>query len=266
MLSMKLRMVPASRGLGWVREGLRLSLKQPSGFLGLMGPVAILFVLGMTLPLFGPLMAVAAPGIWMAFMLASRRALAGERITPGLLIEPYRDPSARRRWLQLGGAYALALILVSVLFGMLVDVEALARTAETAEQGEAAALDLSAVKSSMLWLVALFVPVSLLFWHTPALLHWGKLPVAKAVFFSAVACWRNIGAFIVYGAAWLVVMLGVGAIIQLVSALMPVPVLGGVLATLGGLWVASALYASLYFTVVDCFESGRDNAGPSDAA
>ena len=34
--------------------------------------------------------------------------------------------------------------------------------------------------------------------------------------------------------------------------------LGNVLAIAGGMWVASAFYASLYFTVVDCFESPAD--------
>lgn len=262
-MSMKLRVVPARRGLGWVKEGLRLTLRQPSGFLGLMGPVVILFVLAMTVPVLGPLMAMAAPGIWMAFMLASRRALAGERITPSLLIEPYRQVSTRRRWMQLGGTYALVLILLSALLGMLVDAEGLADAAQSAQSSrtaaegqEAAPVDFTVVKSVLLWMTALFVPVSLVFWHTPALLHWGQMPVGKAVFFSAVASWRNLGAFAVYGVSWVVVMLGIGSAIQLVVALIPVPVVGGILATLGGLWLASALYASLYFTVVDCFESG----------
>ena len=78
-----------------------------------------------------------------------------------------------------------------------------------------------------------------------------------------MACWRNLGAFAVYGLCWFGVMLGLGLFDRFILSQIPVPLLGNVLAIAGGMWVASAFYASLYFTVVDCFESPAD-VSPTD--
>lgn len=80
--------------------------------------------------------------------------------------------------------------------------------------------------------------------------------------FSIVACWRNLGAFAVYGLGWFVVVLALGLLDRFLLSQLPVPMLGNILAISAGLWVASAFYASLYFTVVDCFESSADTGTP----
>ena len=46
-----------------------------------------------------------------------------------------------------------------------------------------------------------------------------------------------------------------GLIIRALAALIPIPAVTEVLAVILGMWVAGAFYASLYFTVVDCFEA-----------
>ena len=51
-------------------------------------------------------------------------------------------------------------------------------------------------------------PLILLFWHAPALVHWHGVSPVKSLFFSAVACFRNFGALLVYGLAWLAVFIG----------------------------------------------------------
>ena len=86
--------------------------------------------------------------------------------------------------------------------------------------------------------------------------------MSKALFFSIVACWRNLGAFAVYGLGWFVVVLALGLLDRFLLSQLPVPMLGNILAISAGLWVASAFYASLYFTVVDCFESSADTGTP----
>jgi hypothetical protein len=85
---------------------------------------------------------------------------------------------------------------------------------------------------------------------------------AKAVFFSMVACLRNLGAFTVYGLAWSVVftlsamtVISALAVVGLISAaqLMMVPL---------ALTMASMLFTSIYFTFCDSF----DLTDPTDAA
>jgi hypothetical protein len=252
---MKLKVVPASQGFAWMKSGVQLCLKQPLGFVSLLGLLITGAMVLMALPLIGPLLVVTAmPVVWMAFMLASRRVLQGQRITPNLLIEPLKDPVQRRQWLRLGGLYAGATLIVMVVAGLLgPDMADLAKAIEAAEKSESVLNDPTVI-TSMLWRMGLTVPMSLLFWHTPALLFWGRIPPVKALFFSAVASWRNLGAFAVYGVSWIGALLLVGVPLQLLAAVVPEPLIVNMVAVAAGLWVAAAFYASLYFSVVECFE------------
>lgn len=253
---MKLRVVPASQGLQWVKNGIAVCARQPWGFLSLLGLVVTSTILLSALPLIGAVVIIGAmPMIWMAFMLASRRVLSDKRITPLLIGELLKTSEARKRWLKLGGIYAVALFLV-VALGLILGpgpsafVDALEATKPTESP-----LDNAVVLKSMLLWAALALPVSLAFWHTPALVYWGRVPVGKALFFSAVASWRNLPAFAVYGACWVALQVAVGAVIQVLTLVIPSPTLMTVTAVMASMWVLSAFYASLYFSVVDCFES-----------
>jgi hypothetical protein len=253
---MKLRVVPASQGLQWVKNGIAVCARQPWGFLSLLGLVVTGTILLSALPLIGAVVIVGAmPMVWMAFMLASRRVLSDKRITPLLIGELLKTAEARKRWLKLGGIYAVALFLV-VALGLILGpgpsafVEALEKTQPTESP-----LDNAVVLKSMLVWAALALPVSLVFWHTPALVYWGRVPVGKALFFSAVASWRNLPAFAVYGGCWVALQVAVGAVVQVLTLVIPSPTLMTVTAVMASMWVLSAFYASLYFSVVDCFES-----------
>lgn len=265
---MKLRIVPASQGLAWARQGLQTCVRQPLGFIGLVGMVMAGALLLAGVPLVGPLLVVTLmPLAWMGFMLATRRVVVGERLSPGVLIEAVRAPdSPRAAYAQLGAAYLVATVLVMVLAQLLgPGAQALADAMETADDASQVFAN-PEVMADMAWRMGLTLPVSLLFWHTPALLLWARLPVGKALFFSAVASWRNLGAFVVYGAVWLGAMAALAVLSQLVHAALPVPALSNILTFMGVLWLVGSFYASLYFSVVDCFESPQDMPGTSDTA
>jgi hypothetical protein len=270
---MKLRIMPARMGLTWMGNGLRACIRQPLGFVGLWGLVmcaAILTnqILGMLgLALLGPLlMILVMPLIWMGFMLASRRVLADQRVTPGVLIEPLKDKTTDMRWVwaKLGGAYLLAILLVLILVELLGPGADALSAAINGAKDEAELLSNPDFQAAILWLGVLLMPVSLVFWHTPALVYWGKLPVAKAVFFSTVASWRNLGAFMLFGIGWSGVALALAAINGLLLAVVSEPLLVHVLTTMGAMWMTAAFYASLYFTVIDCFEPDADGLTPSN--
>lgn len=253
---MKLKLVKASQGFVWLRQGLWACRRQPLSFIGLLGLVASAALLFMGLPIVGPLLLVGGmPLMWLGFMLATRRVLHGERVTPAVLIEPFKGAQAPRRALwQLAGSYVLATLLIMQIAEWLgPGSDVLAEAFQNADSvGEL--INNPLIQQDMLWRMLLTLPVSLVFWHTPALVLWARLPVSKALFFSAVACWRNLGAFAVYGLGWFGIVVALGLLDRLVLTLIPVPFLSNVLAITAGMWVAAAFYASLYFTVVDCFE------------
>lgn len=263
---MKLRLVPASQGLHWVRQGLRITRMQPLGFIGLLGMVLASALLLAGLPVVGPLIVVAAmPTIWMGFMLATRRVILGERAMPSVLIEALRGPEApRAALLQLGGAYVLATLAVMTLAQWLGPGSDALGEAMDASKDAGEVLSDPLVLQDMLWRMGLSLPVSLLFWHTPALVLWGRLSVGKALFFSAVASWRNLGAFTVYGLGWAGILLALGLLDRLIHSVLGVPALTNMLAVVIGMAVAAAFYASLYFTVVDCFEAPKQPGSDDD--
>src|SRR5690606_3197117 len=48
----------------------------------------------------------------------------------------------------------------------------------------------------------LYVLISALFWHAPALTGWHGIKLVQALFYSMVACWRNKWPFLLYGLSW----------------------------------------------------------------
>jgi hypothetical protein len=255
---MKLRIVPASQGLVWLRNGLLTCWQQSIGFLGLMGLVtSAAMLLSFAVPVLGALVVMGAtPTIWMGFMLASRRVIGGQRVTPGVLIEPVRGPHApKKEWLKLGATYVAALIVVMQLGDLLIpDSDALREALDNAKDMK----DLIGnpeFQVNVLGRWALTLPISLLFLHTPALVMWGRIPVAKALFFSAVASWRNLTAFAVYALGWFGVAIFMALVISTITVVIPVPAIAEILTVMLSMWTTGAFFASLYFTVVDCFEA-----------
>lgn len=254
---MKLRLVPALQGWRWVQQGLLTAKAQPVAFLALVGLVTSGMLLLAILPGLGALLVLGLmPAVWMSFMLATHMATKGQRITPAVLLDPWRMPDApKQEWVKLGAAYMAAMLLTMQLADLLgPGSEALQLAQEQAKELSDLVQD-PTVQADALWRWGLTLPVSLLFWHTPALVLWGRIPVSKAIFFSAIASWRNLTAFVVYALSWAAVALVVAMVIRAIAMLVPVAMLVEVLVVMIGMWTASAFYASLYFTVVDCFEA-----------
>jgi hypothetical protein len=99
----------------------------------------------------------------------------------------------------------------------------------------------------------LYVPLSMLFWHAPALVFWYGLPAGKSLFYSAVACWRNLKAFGVYMLVWMGIFTTSGVLALLLGSLLGDPQLTTAIFMPMALMVAAMFFASMLFTVRDCF-------------
>jgi hypothetical protein len=199
-------------------------------------------------------------------MVASAEAMQGRFPTPDVLLVAFRTGKERlRHMLQLGALYAVGFLLVIGL-SALVDGGQFALVylgrAELTED----IVQSSSFQAAMWLSMVLYLPLSLLFWHAPGLVHWHGVPPVKSLFFSLVACVRNMGAFVVYGLGWL----GVFALGGLVTSLLA-GLLGGSLGAISGIMVglamvmATMLFGSIVFTFRDCFEPpGRSAERPDD--
>ncbi|MFY3385608.1 BPSS1780 family membrane protein [Paracidovorax sp. MALMAid1276] len=256
---MKLHIVPARTGMSWVKLGIRAFWRQPMALAALFFMTMASMSLATMVPLVGPAIALALlPSATLAMMVAAAEATQGRFPTPAVLLVAFRTGRQRLRdMLVLGALYAAGFLGVMGL-SALIDGGQFAQvylggaklTPEVAQD--------AAFQSAMWLSLVLYLPLSLLFWHAPGLVHWHGVPPVKALFFSIVACARNFGAFLVYGLGWMGVFLLGGMAIATVSALLTVAGLGGSAA--GGIMVGAALmmaamfFTSVVFTFRDCFE------------
>ena len=97
------------------------------------------------------------------------------------------------------------------------------------------------------------MPLSLLFWHAPALVHWHGIPPLKALFFSFVACFRNLGAYLVFGLIWFSIFMSV--IVITISAVTVVASAESAASAVmpAAMLVMALFFTSLYFTFADSF-------------
>ncbi|MCW7536366.1 BPSS1780 family membrane protein [Aquabacterium sp. A7-Y] len=254
---MKLRLVRARRGTLWVQQAFRVFFRQPLAFTALLFIALFAAFLLLVLPLVGPLaLLTLLPAGTLGFMIATHQAENGERFPmPGVFIAPFRVSRANAKALiQLGVAYALAsLFLMLVLQWLEGDSTALQQAMERGQVGGEVLAD-PAFQRSLLLRALLALPLSLMFWHAPALVHWGGVSAVKSVFFSVVACWRNKGAFVVYAITWAGVLALFGLLSSLVFSLLSAPQLVPLAAYPAALMFMTVFYISLYFTFRDCFE------------
>lgn len=261
-------------GATWVSRAFALFLKKPLAFSALFALFLFAALLLLLLPYVGPvLLLMALPLLGLGFMIASQSALAGGPVHVGQLLEPLRRgdevaAARRKQLLTLLGLYALATALVMLASDAL-DGGAferlqmlLASSRNEANQKEIdALLGDDGLQQGLLLRLGGTALLSVPFWHAPALVWWQGQGVAQALFSSTLACWRNRGAFLVYGLAWTVTIVLFGLVAGGVFALLGAPQLVTLAAIPAGLMFSTAFYVSLLFTYQGCFGDG-DAATP----
>lgn len=259
---LKLRTPGAAQGLQWVGEGLRLWRRQPLVLTGLFLMMLMALTLLAALPIAGStLAAVLMPSCSVGMMCCAQAVQQGRWPSPKLLVAAWRRSQQHARaMLTLGLLHAAAMLALAVL-GLWLDDGALAQllaahdgriTPEFMKEPGLPAAMHSALRRMAL-MAAAYLPVAVLFWHAPALVHWHNTPPAKALFFSATAVLRNAGAYLAFAFGWVGVFMLAGFVLALLMAL---PGLGGVIATLTmpvSVCLTAAFAASIWPTFLGSF-------------
>ncbi|MEO8155307.1 MAG: BPSS1780 family membrane protein [Rhizobacter sp.] len=258
---MKLQLVPANRGALWARQGFGAFIARPMAFMGLFGILLLGVLLAQLLPWVGPtLFWMSLPLITLAFMLATQQVLQGRFPTPRVFLTPLRgNPVQARAIWQLGALYAVAMLVIEAVYslidgGRFAALQIMMASSQATPETMAPLLSDTRLLLSLLWLTSAVSLLSLPFWHAPALVHWGGQSVAKSLFFSAVACWRNKGAFAVYAFTAFGAVMVFAIISSLLFALVGQPNLAAAAMLPAVLIFTAVFYASLFFTFADCFE------------
>ncbi|MDR2992120.1 MAG: hypothetical protein LBU72_09455, partial [Burkholderiaceae bacterium] len=197
----------------------------------------------------------------------ARAADGGQTPLPAILFIAFRQGAARARaMLALGLLYAAA-IMVVIGISALIDggrfLSLAAGSADIATPEQLNALAGNLRFSIAMWVtLLLYTPVSLAFWHAPALVHWHGIPPLKSLFFSCVAVLKNTRPFLLYGLLWLGLSIGAaGALMSLALLVGNVTILAlGALPL--SLFLGATFFTSVWFTFRDSFAA--DQPPPDD--
>ena len=252
---MNLQIVPAKQGLLWVKQGIRTFWRQPLAFTGLFFLfMAWVSVLSMV-PFIGAALALLVlPAATLGLMVATEQAASGKFPMPTVMLVAFRAGQQRlKAMLLLGVLYALSFLAVMAI-SALVDGGGFAKVYLANAPITPEVVNDADFQAAMWLTTILYVPLSMLFWHAPALVHWHGVPPLKSLFFSAIACWRNFGAFAVYLLAWAGVFVAGAMLILLISSALGGNDLSAAVLMPGALLMAAMFFTSVYFSVKDCFE------------
>jgi hypothetical protein len=257
---MKLHIVPARTGITWVKLGFKTFLQQPLAMSGLFFMFMALLSIASLLPLIGAAVALALlPAATLGLMAATQEATKGKFPMPSILISAFRAGQQRLKdMLVLGALYAAGFLAIMAVVSLI-------------DGGQFAKLYLVGGKITeelvmqkdfqiAMWVTLIFyLPLSLAFWHAPALVHWYGMSPVKSLFFSFMACYKNFGAFTVYGFAWVGIFMLTRLAVTVLAALLGSPAFAGVAMFPIALIIFAMFFTSIYFTFRDSFEETADS-------
>ena len=249
---MKLNVVEARTGSKWVRQGIRVFWKQPIAMSGLFFLFMAIMSLSALLPIVGSFIALTLlPAATLGLMAASREVDLGKFPMPTILAIAFRASQERKRDMAiLGLLYALGFVGVMGI-SALMDGGGFAKLYLVGGKLDAETIMDPNFQNAMWLSLLLYMPLSMVFWHAPALVHWHGVPALKSLFFSTVACLRNWRAFLVFGLMWTVVFMSTALILSLVSGLMVDGELVSMTLLPAMLMLAAMFFCSVYFSFRD---------------
>lgn len=260
---MKLNIVPARTGLLWVKLGFKTFLQQPLAMSGLFFMFMAVLSIATLVPFIGAALALGLlPAATLGLMAATQEATKGKFPMPSILISAFRAGQQRlRAILVLGALYAVGFLILMGISALI-------------DGGQFAKLYLVGGKISQdmvtqdnfqlaMWVtMLLYIPLSLLFWHAPALVHWHGVPPVKSLFFSLMACYKNWAALAVYGLAWAAIFVMAMVLLTLVAVLLGNPNIAVTALFPVALVVMAMFFTSIYFTFRDSFTETEPSPPP----
>jgi hypothetical protein len=258
---MKLNIVPARTGITWVKLGVKTFLQQPLAMSGLFFMFMALLSIASLLPFIGSALALALlPAATLGLMAATQEASKGKFPMPSILISAFRAGQQRlKAMITLGAMYSIGFLAIMAV-SSLIDGGQFAKLYLVGGKITEELVLQPSFQAAMWVTLALYLPLSLMFWHAPALVHWHGVAPVKSVFFSFMACYKNFGAFTVYGLAWMGVFLATMVVVGIAAALFGNASFAGLAMFPIALVFFAMFFTSVYFTFRDSFE-----ATPGDA-
>lgn len=253
---MKLNVVKARTGSLWVRQGIRNFWRQPLALSGLFLLFMALASMTSMLSYGGSFLGLMfIPAASLGLMAAAREADLARFPMPSMLVIGFRQGAAQSKsMVMLGFLYALLFCFVLAMSSVFDNGEFALMYMSGGSITEEAILNEN-FQSAAIFSLLMYIPLSTLFWHAPALMHWHAQPLAKSIFFSFMACWANWRAFAVFGLTWASIFLTTSVLLSLISMAFDDGQMSMVLMLPAMLMLAAMFFSSSYYSFRDCFIS-----------
>ncbi|MES2976785.1 MAG: BPSS1780 family membrane protein [Pseudomonadota bacterium] len=265
---MKLNIVPARTGITWAKLGVGTFVKQPLAMTGLFFMFMALLSIATLVPFLGAALALALlPAATLGLMAATHEATKGKFPMPSILLSAFRAGKQRMRAMVVLGILYAAGFLILMGITALFDGGQFARLYLMGGQITEEMLMKGDFQVAMWVALLLYVPLSLLFWHAPALVHWHGISPVKSLFFSFMACYKNFGAMTVFGLVWMGYFMAMALVITLIATLLGSPAVAGIAMFPAAMLIVAMFFTSIYFTFRDSFvETLPDGSTVSSAS
>lgn len=249
---MQVRQVAALTGWRWVVEGFTLLAKAPLPLAGI--GVLMLFTLIIAsvprmLGTFMPLLL--SPALSFGYLQAIRQVQEGKQPRPGMLFSGLR-PSAGPvlRALLLIGIFNAVATAAALLITVPIDDGQWLRMLSGSQSLKAdSGIDADSAYAALLFMT-LYAPTQVALWYAPLFAGLHRTSALKSLVFSAIAVWRNKGAFFVYFGGWFAVAAGLSIGLRTLATLLPGG-LGVLLLAPASILMLAALYCSFWPTYRD---------------
>lgn len=257
---MQAAILPFSAGWYWISQGYALFRRQPLAMFFWSMLTSVLIMLSYLIPLIGQIVLIVfTPMLTFLTLCACRKIDTGVRIMPNMWLQPLREQGVKARLIRLGLAY-LAASFIGAIIATVPFLDSLMNTIDPAGgQIDYATLS-AAMRGPLITFGVLYVLISALFWHAPALIGWHRIGLTQALFFSMVACWRNKWGFLLYALGWAAIFYGLGAAGDFIVAAGIPAELAQWIAIPINVVAAAILYCSFYPAYMTIFESRTETA------
>lgn len=201
---METKRVDAGHGWDWVAQAFELYRKNPLIWTSLLAVYMIIAVVVSLVPFVGQIiMTLLAPVFLAGFMIGCRAQAMGDELELAHLFEGFKHNPAQL--ITVGGFYLLGQFAVILVFlGVMAATIGLPALANMEHMGNNPDPELALQMAESIWLgvlvgLALFIPVLMGMWFSPALIVFDNLGAVEAIKTSFNACIRNFIPFLIYG-------------------------------------------------------------------
>ncbi|MBC6905633.1 hypothetical protein DWB84_09215 [Saccharophagus sp. K07] len=222
------RTVNASQGVQWLVDGFNY-FKQGAGIWIAITIIGILLMVGLSiLPVINFVVSLTTY-LWVGGLMLGCKALHDrEPLKISHLFAGFSE--------ELGPLLLLGVVLMAATFVLVIVALVAVMVLTPLLSLSTGSLDLLLIPLISLVILALYTPIIMAAWFSPALIVLHKVPVFEAMSMSFKGCWRNMVPFLLYG------------LVLMVLAVLAIFTLG-----LGFLVLIPVIYASIFCSYKDIF-------------